>query len=343
MKTMIIGDIHFGIRNNSETYLNFQKTWFYDELIPSIKKHKCDNVVFLGDIFDSRNSLSPMVINTAREIFKDLTKVSKIHCILGNHDIFFRNKKSVHSLTILEDQGVTVYEKPTEIELGDEKVLMLPWVIADELEDVKNLLVNNNYDMLFGHLEINGFEMVPGVVEQKGLNSSLFANCKNVYSGHFHLKRDNGNINYVGTPYELTWSDFSDPKGVLIYDHETKKEKFIKTNHTPKHVKVSFNKTPIEKLSPTIISNNIVRLKFNQGVKEIDKINYLEKLNSLQPISCSVDDEDFDDIDSDSDIESSIKDTVGFLEEYVSVIETPEEIEKEKLLEYLKDIYDNSI
>ena len=41
-------------------------------------------------------------------------------------------------------------------------------------------------------------------------------------SGHFHHKSDDGQIYYLGTPYEIYWNDFEDPKGFHIYDTETK-------------------------------------------------------------------------------------------------------------------------
>ena len=31
-------------------------------------------------------------------------------------------------------------------------------------------------------------------------------------SGHFHKKSDDGHIYYLGTQYEMTWSDYKCPK-----------------------------------------------------------------------------------------------------------------------------------
>jgi DNA repair exonuclease SbcCD nuclease subunit len=339
MKIMVVGDLHFGVRNNSQAYLDFQTNWFLKELIPNIEKHKCDKVVFLGDVFDSRNSLSPVIVNRVRELFKILTKVTDVHCIVGNHDIYYRNNKNIHSLTILEDQGVTVYENPTEITFGDKKALMLPWIVKDEQEDVMKMLVNNEYDLCFGHLEINNFEMVPGVFEDKGFKHDLFSNCENVYSGHFHLRRKHDNIQYTGTPYELTWSDYMDVKGVYIYDTDTSKEEFVETKGTPQHIKLSFDEhREVEKEE---VDNNILRVKFLKNCSEVDKINIIERINSLNPIACVVDDESDSDFDSDEDIEASIKDTMGFLNEFLNIIEIPEDLDKKVLREMLNEMYED--
>jgi DNA repair exonuclease SbcCD nuclease subunit len=264
MKIMIVGDIHFGIRNNSSKHLSFQQKWFKEELEENIKKNNCEHVVFLGDIFDSRNSLSPVIIKAAREAFKRLTNLATIHCIIGNHDIFAVNNKDVHSLDILADQGVKIYQDKEPIEFDGMKALMLPWIVKDEEKEILLHLAKNKYDLAFGHLEINGFEMVKGIREEHGIDKNIFANVGTVYSGHFHLKGKSKNITYTGTPYQLSWNDYLDEKGVYIFDTETKKETFIKTESTPIHIKLSdtndFNSN-VELINSVKINNNKYELK----------------------------------------------------------------------------------
>ena len=38
-KTLIIGDLHIGVKNNSETMMNYMKNFFQNELFPYIKKN----------------------------------------------------------------------------------------------------------------------------------------------------------------------------------------------------------------------------------------------------------------------------------------------------------------
>jgi DNA repair exonuclease SbcCD nuclease subunit len=68
----------------------------------------------------------------------------------------------------------------------------------------------------FGHFEIAGFEMDRGNVCDHGLDKKTLSKYDIVLSGHFHHKSTDGNITYVGTPYEMTWSDYNDNKKVFI-------------------------------------------------------------------------------------------------------------------------------
>ena len=59
-----------------------------------------------------------------------------------------------------------------------------------------------------------------------GIDSNIFNKFDRVFSGHYHTKSDNGNIFYLGNPYEIYWTDIEDVRGFNIFDTET-------LEHTP--------------------------------------------------------------------------------------------------------------
>ena len=73
-----------------------------------------------------------------------------------------------------------------------------------------------------GHLEVKGFEMHNGHFNDHGQDKAMFKRFEKVISGHFHKKSDDGQIYYLGTQYEMTWSDYECPKGFHIFDTETR-------------------------------------------------------------------------------------------------------------------------
>jgi hypothetical protein len=74
--------------------------------------------------------------------------------------------------------------------------------------------------------------MYRGSYADGGFESDIFEKFEIVCSGHFHHKSTRGNINYLGAPYEMTWSDYDDDRGFHIFDTETRELTFIKNPFT---------------------------------------------------------------------------------------------------------------
>ena len=48
-----------------------------------------------------------------------------------------------------------------------------------------------------------------------------FKKFDKVFSGHFHTRSNQGDIYYLGNPYEIYWNDFESTRGFTIFDTET--------------------------------------------------------------------------------------------------------------------------
>ena len=78
MIDVLFTDTHFGWKNNSMTWLNSQMNFIYKQFIPTIKKlskKEPVRVIHLGDVFDSRSTISTYVATKVVEAFKDIRSV----------------------------------------------------------------------------------------------------------------------------------------------------------------------------------------------------------------------------------------------------------------------------
>ena len=182
--------------------------------------------------------------------------------------------------------------------------------------------------------------MQNGVINDHGLAKSDFSRFDRVVSGHFHKNTDDGQIYYCGAQYEMTWSDYQDPKGFHVFDTETREIERIWNTYTI-HKKIiyddkkkdytNFDLQPFDKhFIKLIVLNKTNEEVFDKFVERLYNEITVHDLNIV---------EDYSDIKASvrEDILEMGEDTVTFLNNYVDQLET--DVNKTKLKEYLKSIY----
>ena len=236
MKVAIISDSHFGARGDSQVFMEYFKKFYEEVFFPTLQERGIDTIIHMGDVVDRRKYINWKTTFQMREMFFDVCsdRGIKLHLILGNHDVFFRNTLKVNALDGLrlsDNENFTVYEEPTEIELDGNKFFLQPWICDENREQSLKAIKETTAQVLFGHLEVKGFEMYAGQYSQSGVNENIFKKFDMAMSGHFHHKSDNGTVFYLGNPYEITWSDYKDPRGFHIFDTETRTLEFIQNHY----------------------------------------------------------------------------------------------------------------
>ena len=102
MTNVIITDTHFGVKNNSMTWFTSQSDFIYKQLIPYIKTINDEvRLIHMGDVFESRSTISIYIAKKVRQIFKDLSKLcNNIIIVAGNHDFYSPNSDEYDSLSL---------------------------------------------------------------------------------------------------------------------------------------------------------------------------------------------------------------------------------------------------
>ena len=204
---------------------------FFDRVFfPYIETHDIKTIIHLGDFLDRRKFVNFQTLNAVRSGFIDKLEISgaKMHVILGNHDIFFKNKSEVNSLQELFADKFIVHNKPTVEVFDGTPIALLPWINSENEHESLKFIQNAKADILCGHLELDGFNVLRSVVFNGGMKSSLFAKYKAVYTGHFHTRHSKGNIHYLGCPYQITLGDYGDKKGFHVLDTDTGELEFVR-------------------------------------------------------------------------------------------------------------------
>ena len=181
--------------------------------------------------------------------------------------------------------------------------------------------------------------MYKGHENDEGFDPKIFEKFDTVCSGHFHHRSSNGNINYLGNPYELTWADFEDPRGFHIFDTDTRELDFIKNPFTI-FSKIYYDDDKVDSMSVDVsqYANQHIKLiivnkkdfyKYDQFVERLYKINPLE----LKII------EDFSEFESEAleDSNLDLEDTITLLSQYIDNLDT--DADKDRIKNLMKALY----
>ena len=347
MKIAILNDTHFGVRNDSEAFRNYQLKFYNEIFFPYLEKNNIKTLVHLGDVVDRRKFINFQTASIFRDQFWNRLWNNKIdtHIIIGNHDTYFKNTNDVNAIENLYTSfdGVHepfIYTKPKVVDFDGVPILFMPWICDDTREQSMQMLNTAKADIVMGHLEIKGVEMQSGVINEFGNEKADFKRFERVISGHFHKHTDDGQIFYCGAQYEMTWSDYQDPKGFHIFDTETREMERI-WNPLTIHKKIIYNDKikDYDNFDISPYHNHFIKLIVLNKTDDEKFDKFVERLyNEITVYDLNII-EDYSDIKASvrDDIVEMGEDTVTFLNNYVDQLET--DVNKTKLKEYLKSFY----
>jgi len=351
MQVAIITDQHFGGRNDSLHFLDYYEKFYSETFFPTLESNNIKTVLILGDTFDRRKYINFYSFKRTKEMFFDrlAEKNINVHMIVGNHDTYFKNTNDVNSVDLLlkEYTNINAIYNAKTITVDGVDICMVPWICAENYDHSIDEIENTQAKICMGHFEIEGFVMHLGAMCEEGLDRSLFKNFDIVFSGHYHHRSSQGNIHYLGNPYELTWIDYKDDRGFHLFDLHTNELKFYKNPNSMFH-KIYYNDK--EQSDDDIVNKNL-SLYTNTYVKVVveNKTNpflfdkFLNNLYNVGPIDINIVEDFTESLESDvtDDIDQA-EDTLSIIYKYIDGIEN-DSVDTAKLKTVMRRLYADAI
>lgn len=325
-KAAVFSDLHLGLKSNSQVH-NTDCEEYIDWFIDTAKKNNCETGIFCGDWTHNRNSISLTTLNVGIRLLEKLgSSFDNFYMILGNHDLYYKNKRDVYSFEFAKHiKGITVVEDV----LVQDDVALIPWLVDDEWKKIKKL--KSKY--IFGHFELPSFMM--NAMVQMPDNGELqiedFQNQSYVFSGHFHKRQSQKNIHYIGNAFPHNYADnWDDERGMMILDRKNSlPPQYVNWSDCPKYRTVTLSQL-IDQQSNLLKSKMYLRVKLDIDVS-FEEASFIKE-TFLSNFDCReitlIPQKQTEELDSQLDI---------------SQFESVDQIVAEEILEIDSESYDKSL
>ncbi len=225
-KAVVFGDLHLGLKSNSEVH-NTDCIEFMTWMVKKALEEGCDTCIFVGDYHNNRNTMNLRTMSYAVQGLELLSKNFKqTFFIPGNHDLFFKDQRTVHSvdwakhvpnITIINDWFV------------QGNVIIAPWLVGSDYKEIKQL--QGKY--MFGHFELPGYMMnaMVRMPDHGDISVSDLSHIEHCFSGHFHKRQTMNNVTYIGNAFPHNYADAGDDeRGIMVLEWDKQPEFFAWPN-----------------------------------------------------------------------------------------------------------------
>ncbi len=288
-KICCISDIHLGIKQNSSTWHKILIDWAH-WLESELRQHGIIDIMIGGDLFHDRDNIAVNSLHVATD-FLEIFREYNIVMITGNHDCFYKDTSLVNSLSIFKGwSNITIIDKYLQTTIYGKTVSFAPW--GTSINDI------GNCDLVFGHFEFENFKMNNFKICDHGDNpDDILIKSQKIISGHFHLrdhrKYKNGEILYLGNPFQMDFGDAGSTKGYYILDFDDLSTTFYENKISPQHIRLPLSELikydGITEELKFLLQDNIIKLIIDRNIQTDDLDIIITKLNCLRPLNLNVD------------------------------------------------------
>jgi len=340
MKIGILTDSHFNFRKGNKVFHEYFEKFYKEVFFPTLRKCKIDTVIHMGDMFDNRKSTDYWSIDWTKRVILEPLKKYKVHVILGNHDIFYKNTTKLNSPMLLlnEYKNIKVYDKPSTVQVGEQDLFFIPWITPESEQETLEAIKNTPARVAMGHLELSGFYVNKTNLQQHGMDRGAFNKFDRVFSGHYHMRNDDGKIFYLGNPYQLYWSDYDDRRGFTIFDTDT--YELTRIDNPYEMFKICYYDEDNVEEDLSSYEGCIVKLIVKNKTDHKKYEKFLDKLNKIEPYELKIIESIKINSDFDADEEVENEDTLTLLKRYVD--ESEIKLNKSRIKDLIQSIYKES-
>ena len=329
MKIALLNDTHCGIRGSSEIFIKYQEKFYTDVFFPYLIENDINHIIHLGDYYENRRFINFKALNANRKHFLEKLREYGItmDIIPGNHDTYYKNTNDLNSLKELLGHymnEVNIIEEPTVLDYHGMKIGLVPWICQDNEEKIQRFLNSCSADVIGGHFELIGFDMMRGVPCTHGMTSDNLKRFELVMSGHYHAKSNQGNIHYLGSQMEFFWNDAHDDKFFHIIDTKTRELLPVRNPITLfERIRYDDTKHDYNNFSVEYLDNKFVKVVVINKKDAFTFDRFLDRIQQRKIHELKIQ-EDFSEFSSDNvnDEGLEVEDTSELLNQYVDNVET---------------------
>lgn len=208
------------------------------------QRESLDALLFCGDLFHTRGSLSVPLIRVSQFVIGHLCSIAPLYAISGNHDYASKHGDSASSVEIFEDiQGFTCLDASTDVDT-------MSAVIAGVSHggDYRQLrsVPNGKFGIMILHTTFEGTQISNSYIAESGddifelkdfMKENGYRMC---FVGDIHKRQNLGDsVWYVGSLLQQSFGE-DQTKGMLIADTEKNSIRFIEIQ-SPQFITCSYS------------------------------------------------------------------------------------------------------
>lgn len=344
LKIALLADTHTGIRNSSDIFLENAATFYRETFFPYCKEHEITQIIHLGDYYDNRKQLNIRSLWHNRKNFLEPMRAAgmKMDIFPGNHDTYYKNTNDVNSLKEVLGHymnEIHIIQEPKVLEYGSTKIAMLPWINSSNYDKSIEFVKTCSADILCGHLELSGFELMRGITNKHGMDHEIFSKFELVMTGHFHTKSQKDNVMYLGSQMEFYWSDAHDDKYFYVLDTETRELERVRNPHTLfERIVYNDSKTDYNKISVEHLENKFVKIVVVEKRDTFTFDRFVDRIQQQKIHELKIAENFSEFLGENVEDESvSLEETAEMLDSYIDAIDT--DLDKERLKREMRSLH----